>query len=484
MTVEISETAARVSSPRGRSLAPDVMGIYVAVLDGVLIVLSSLAIYTTYVGWTAERGPAYVAVTLAIAIITVLAFYAADLYRLEAIARPTRHLQKLIPIYSIVFLVMIGFLFALKISADLSRVWVFSWMSISLFLIWASRMVVSQRLIQRAEAGELSCNIIVVGGGQHGRRIIRHLNELGDPWNKIVGVFDDRTTRVGDSVLGVPVLGNLDDLVAYARTHRCDEIIVALPWSAERRILAFINQLKVLPVHITLGPDLAALNFLPASYRDFAGVPVLEVFRKPIAGWRELIKRAEDYVIGGLLFTASLPLMGFIAVLIKLDSPGPVLFRQRRYGFNNQLIDVYKFRTMYVEQTDPDAETLTQPGDKRITRIGDFLRRSSLDELPQFLNVLKGEMSIVGPRPHALEAKAGNRLYHEVVTQYAARHKVKPGITGWAQINGWRGVTDNDVQIRQRVDHDLYYIDNWSLLFDLKIMYRTIGTVLSARNAV
>jgi len=168
------------------------------------------------------------------------------------------------------------------------------------------------------------------------------------------------------------------------------------------------------------------------------------------------------------------PLLLAIALLIKLDSPGPALFRQKRYGFNNRLIEVLKFRTMYADQSDANAEQLTRRNDPRVTRIGAFLRRTSLDELPQFINVVRGEMSIVGPRPHALSAKAGTLLYQEAIKYYDARHRMKPGITGWAQVNGWRGETDTVEQIKKRVEHDLYYIEHWSILLDLKIIARTI----------
>ena len=175
--------------------------------------------------------------------------------------------------------------------------------------------------------------------------------------------------------------------------------------------------------------------------------------------------------------------MAVIAVLIKLDSPGPVLFKQMRYGFNNKLIGVYKFRTMYADKSDQAAAKLTQRNDPRVTRVGAFLRRSSLDELPQLFNVLKGEMSVVGPRPHAVEAKAGGTLYEEVVDEYAVRHKVKPGITGWAQVNGWRGNTETEADLLGRVQHDLYYIDNWTILLDFIIILRTAWAVVKGENS-
>jgi exopolysaccharide biosynthesis polyprenyl glycosylphosphotransferase len=204
---------------------------------------------------------------------------------------------------------------------------------------------------------------------------------------------------------------------------------------------------------------------------------------RPLRDWRRIAKEIEDRVLAAAILTLISPLMLVIACLIKLDSPGPVFFRQKRYGFNNELIEVLKFRTMYDEARDDNAEQLTRRNDPRVTRLGAFLRRTSIDELPQFFNVLRGEMSIVGPRPHALAAKAGLLLYQDAVGHYDARHRMKPGITGWAQVNGWRGETDTIEQIRRRVEHDLYYIENWSIRLDLAIILRTIFGGFTGRYA-
>jgi exopolysaccharide biosynthesis polyprenyl glycosylphosphotransferase len=190
-----------------------------------------------------------------------------------------------------------------------------------------------------------------------------------------------------------------------------------------------------------------------------------------------------DRVVGTLVLICALPLMAAIALAVKLDSPGPVLFRQRRYGFNNEVIEVLKFRSLRHEQADHNARRVVTKDDARVTRVGRLIRKTSLDELPQFFNVLRGELSLVGPRPHAVEAHTANKLWEEVVDGYFARHRVKPGITGWAQINGWRGESDTQEKIQRRVEHDLYYIENWSLLFDIYIMARTPFALLKAENA-
>jgi len=208
------------------------------------------------------------------------------------------------------------------------------------------------------------------------------------------------------------------------------------------------------------------------------------VLDKPITDWDVVTKWLFDKLVGSILLLLASPLMLMAAIAIKLDSRGPVFFKQKRYGFNNELIEVYKFRSMYVDKCDASASVLVSKGDARVTRVGAFLRRTSIDELPQLINVaIKGDLSLVGPRPHAVHAKAENRLYDEAVDGYFARHRVKPGITGWAQVSGWRGETDTHEKIQRRVEHDLAYIENWSVLFDLYILARTPLAVFNARNA-
>jgi exopolysaccharide biosynthesis polyprenyl glycosylphosphotransferase len=210
---------------------------------------------------------------------------------------------------------------------------------------------------------------------------------------------------------------------------------------------------------------------------------MLDIFDRPIHDWDSVAKRAFDIVFALAGIIALSPVMLATAIAVKLDSKGPALFKQKRLGFNNEVIEVYKFRSMYVDQNDAAASRLVTKGDPRVTRVGRFIRKASLDELPQFFNVLKGDLSLVGPRPHAAAAKAQDRLYHEVVDGYFARHRVKPGVTGWAQINGWRGETDNDVKIQMRTEFDLAYIENWSLWFDLKILFLTPVRLMNTENA-
>jgi exopolysaccharide biosynthesis polyprenyl glycosylphosphotransferase len=245
-----------------------------------------------------------------------------------------------------------------------------------------------------------------------------------------------------------------------------------------------LKKLWVLPVDIRLSAHTNKLRFRPRSYSYIGAVPVLDVFDRPITGWDVVVKYLFDRIVGGLILLAALPVMAGVAIAIKLDSRGPALFRQKRYGFNNELIEVFKFRSMYTDHTDATAQKLVTKDDPRVTRVGRFIRKTSLDELPQLFNVvLKGNLSLVGPRPHAVHAKAEDRLYDEAADGYFARHRVKPGITGWAQVNGWRGETDNQEKIQQRVEHDLYYIENWSVLLDLYILAATPFAMLKTENA-
>ncbi len=245
-----------------------------------------------------------------------------------------------------------------------------------------------------------------------------------------------------------------------------------------------LRKLWVLPIDIRLAAHTNKLRFRPRSYFYIGDVPVIDVFDKPIADWDVVAKYIFDKVIGTLCLILASPVMALVALAVKLDSPGPILFKQRRHGFNNEIVEVYKFRSMYADQQDLLARKQVSRDDPRVTRVGRFIRRTSLDELPQLFNVVfKSNLSLVGPRPHAIVARAGDILYAEVVDGYFARHRVKPGITGWAQINGWRGETDTEEKIQKRVECDLYYIENWSILLDVYILAMTPFALIKAENA-
>jgi Undecaprenyl-phosphate glucose phosphotransferase len=331
--------------------------------------------------------------------------------------------------------------------------------------------------------GRLARRTVVVGGGEQGEALVRQFKDQLDSDIRIVGLFDDRNDDRSPSG-EQRKLGTVDDLVEFGRRTRLDLVIFSLPISAEARLLQMLKKLWVLPVDIRLAAHINKLKFRPRSYSYLGNVPVLDVFDRPIADWDVVMKWLFDKIVGGVALLLVAPLMAIIALAIKLDSRGPVLFKQKRYGFNNELIEVYKFRSMYADKTDATASKLVTRNDPRVTPLGRFLRKASLDELPQLFNVVfKGNLSLVGPRPHAVNAQAEERLYDEAVDGYFARHRVKPGITGWAQINGWRGETDTSEKIQNRVEHDLYYIENWSLLFDLYIVARTPFALMKTEHA-
>jgi Undecaprenyl-phosphate glucose phosphotransferase len=377
----------------------------------------------------------------------------------------------------------VGAIFAASKPTVGMSAWLMLWMVSGILALSAIRWILRFQVLSWKTAGRLGRNVAVVGAGPLGQQLLRHFNASRDPLIRIVGVYDDRVSKAAPRLLGHTLQGTVDDLVNDVRRRRIDIVIVALPLAAAWRLSEVMNKLRLVPVDVRLAVDKFGFQLKDRSVSHLGGLTFLDAIDKPLRDWRWIAKDIEDWVLAALILLLAAPVMLIIALLIKLDSPGSVLFRQKRYGFNNQLIEVFKFRTMYHHASDPNGEQLTRRGDPRITRIGAFLRRTSIDELPQFINVLRGEMSIVGPRPHAMAAKAAGLLYQEAVKAYDARHRVKPGITGWAQVNGWRGETETVEQITKRVEHDLYYIEHWSLLLDLRIIVRTIPVALASRHA-
>ena len=393
--------------------------------------------------------------------------------------------MRLASAWSVVFLIAIGVSFFAKSGDQFSRAWLGSFYVLGLFALIAFRRVLFLLVRRWTRQGRLERRTVVVGADANGESLIRSLAAQRDSDVHVVGVFDDRgDERSAASCGGVPKLGSVNDLVAFARSTRVDLVIFSLPISAESRLLQMLKKLWVLPVDIRLSAHSNKLHFRPRSYSYIGAVPVLDIFDKPIADWDVVMKWLFDKIVGSLALICAAPIMLMVAIAVKLDSKGPVLFKQKRYGFNNESIDIYKFRSMYADQADLTASKLVTKGDPRVTRVGRFIRKTSFDELPQLFNVVfTGSLSLVGPRPHAVHAKAENRLYDEAVDGYFARHRVKPGITGWAQIHGWRGETDSQEKIQRRVEHDLYYIENWSILLDLYIVAQTPFALIRSENA-
>jgi Undecaprenyl-phosphate glucose phosphotransferase len=417
--------------------------------------------------------------------ITLFTFQAANLYEVGAFRRPAASFARLVSAWSLVFLIAVGISFFAKLDVTISRVWLASYYGCGLIALLGLRAGLYALVRRWTREGRLTRRTVIVGGGASAEGLVAALQAQKDSDARIVGIFDDRSDERSPQTCGGRFkLGTVDDLVDFARRTRIDLVIFSLPISAEGRILQMLKKLWVLPIDIRLSAHNNKLRFRPRSYSYIGSVPVLDVFDRPIADWDVVMKWLFDKIVGGLALLAAAPLMALIALAIKLDSRGPVLFKQKRYGFNNDLIEVYKFRSMYADAADATAAKLVTKDDPRVTRVGRVIRKLSLDELPQLLNVVfKGNLSLVGPRPHAVNAKAEARRYDEAVDGYFARHRVKPGVTGWAQINGWRGETDTQEKIQKRVEYDLYYIENWSVLFDLYIVAMTPFALLKTEHA-
>ncbi len=379
------------------------------------------------------------------------------------------------------FLITLGFL--LKASDDVSRAWALAWFAgggSALLLSRGGTTIWVRRLKNR---GTFNQRVAIFGASVQGERFANYVLNNSRLTISLVGFFDDRSDgRVLAAPAGQKVLGNLTTLMAMIREGRVDQVVVALPWSAETRLQQIVSRLALTPVRIRLAPDLASFAFARRPVVMLGEMPVMTLFERPISGMDALLKRAEDLLLTSAILVLIWPVLLLVAIAIRIDSPGPIFFRQPREGFNNRQFKVYKFRSMYHDMGQVDRIQQASKQDPRVTRVGRFIRRTSLDELPQLFNVMQGDMSLVGPRPHAPSTRAGGRLFSEVVASYAARHKVKPGITGWAQVCGWRGETDTEDKLIKRLEHDLHYIENWSLGFDLYILVRTVGAVVLNRE--
>jgi Undecaprenyl-phosphate glucose phosphotransferase len=468
------------------TLSPVMIEGLVRFFDVLAIVGAGGLVYWLYVAGVVDSTLPYQITIPALAVGALAVFQSLHLYHVGALRNFIAMAVRLATGWTLLFLVTLAVFFFLKIGDQVSRVWLLGFYGVGATALLTERLIVTLGVRHLTRTGRLERRTAIVGGGEGGEALIRALEAQRDTGLRICGVFDDRNDdRSPDLVAGYPKLGTIDDLVEFARRTKLDLVIFTLPISAEARLLTMLRKLWVLPIDIRLSAHMSKLRFRPRSYSYFGAVPVLDVFDRPIADWDIVVKWVFDKVVGTVALIALSPVMLATAIAIKLDSKGPVLFRQKRYGFNNEQIEVLKFRSLYHEMSDHAAAKQVTKNDPRVTRVGRFIRKTSLDELPQLFNVvLKGNLSLVGPRPHAVHAKTSNRAYEQVVDGYFARHKVKPGITGWAQVNGWRGETDTDDKIQRRVEHDLYYIENWSVLLDLFILVKTpISLMTKTENA-
>ena len=480
----LSQAALAITNQKVRpAYSPVVIAGAVRLADFVLLTVIGVSLYFAYVVRLNGFSWEYVAAIFGVSATAVICFQASDIYEVQVFRGQLRQMTRMMSAWAFVFLLFIGASFFAKLGGEVSRLWLSAFFFVGLAALIGERLVLRAMVRGWARQGRLDRRTIIVGSDQNGEKLVEALRIQDDSDIDILGVFDDRNdSRALDTCAGAVKLGKVDDIIEFARRTRVDLVLFALPISAETRILEMLKKLWVLPVDIRLSAHTNKLRFRPRAYSYLGKVPTLDVFEAPITDWDLVMKWLFDHLVGAIVLLLAAPVMALVALAVKLDSPGPVLFRQKRFGFNNERIDVYKFRSLYHDQADPLASKVVTKNDSRVTRVGRFIRKTSLDELPQLFNVVfKSNLSLVGPRPHAVQGKVQTQLFDEAVDGYFARHRVKPGITGWAQINGWRGEIDNEEKIQKRVEFDLYYIENWSVLFDLYILLKT-PLALIAKN--
>ena len=348
-----------------------------------------------------------------------------------------------------------------------------AWIAVTPLVMFTANMLTPMLLPRIMAAEGLKRVAVVAGAGSLGRKLAERV--AGTPYLgvEVAGFFDDRSPERLKDLPADKLLGTVDKLADYVKTHHVDMIYLALPMASQPRITKLLDELCDTTASVYFAPDIFLFDLIQARMDTIGGIPVLAVCETPFYGVNGLVKRISDIILASLILVLISPVLAAVAAGVKLSSPGPILFKQRRYGLDGREIIVYKFRSMRVTEDGPVVKQATKD-DPRVTRFGAFIRRTSLDELPQFINVLQGRMSIVGPRPHAV---AHNEQYRKLIKSYMIRHKVKPGITGWAQVNGLRGETETVEKMKARIEYDLDYLRHWSLRLDLSIIWKTIFVV-------
>ena len=477
----IDTLAVDVSRRRG-PVARDLVGDIIQLIEFVLVIALSVAVafvYHTYFLLSIFDFQYYAAAGIIGATVLTALLRRDGFYEFEQLSASSRSLRAIISRWALVVLGLLAFGFALKVSEHFSRVWLFSWSLATVAAIIILRTIAAHFLRQMSRAGGAFARRVAIVGATNLAE--KFAERASDPENgvSIAGIYDAGFGNA-DETHHVAARGDLTDLAKAARQNDIDDIIIATPEATSEEMARLIRRLSNLPVSIAICPNAHWLEHHGGEISLVAGARVLSLYRRPLEGWGSVLKNLEDFVLGAVLLVVCSPFLLMIAAAIKIQGKGPIFFAQQRHGFNNAVFKIYKFRTMTVSE---DGEKIVQatPDDPRITPLGKFLRRYSLDELPQLFNVVRGEMSLVGPRPHAL---AHNHHYARAIENYSGRHKVKPGITGWAQVNGYRGETSENEQMEQRVRYDLEYVDNWSLWFDLKILILTVKAVVFPKNAV
>ena len=393
-------------------VAPQIVAALLRLSDCAVMFLIGLFTVLRYPGLVGRvDGLMFLSVAGFAATVLPLVFGIFGLYRLDNLIMPARSIFKMFVAWSLLFVLLVFGLFFLKHAESVSRIWLLSWATAGHVLFLCYRFFVAAVLRHFNRNGQFNKRAVIVGGGEAASRVIANLQSHDDTGVSLVGYFDDRDdTRSLAEAHGVLKLGSIDDLIDFSRTTRIDSIIITLPVTAEDRLLQILNRLWVLPVDIRLSAYGQKMRYRPRAYSYIGNLPCLDMFDRPLGEWGPLFKASMDKIFAGLAIVVFSPIFAAVAIAVKLGSKGPIIFKQKRFGFNNELIEVYKFRSMYTDLADSDATTLVSKNDPRVTPVGRFIRRTSLDELPQFFNVLKGDLSLVGPRPHATKAKAADSL--------------------------------------------------------------------------
>ena len=444
-------------------------------VDPALAVAVGLVAYRLYLG---DWPPAdHYLVFLGTGAMTIAALFPLfSLYEPQRGISLAEELRRLVLAWGMLAALSGGMIFATKMGDSFSRVWVSTWLAGGLVATVLARLSVRLALRQLRRHGRNLRHIAIVGAGTLGSDIAERLRET--PWAgfQVVGFYDDDPAKHRTQVAGIAVLGSPDDLAQAVAAGGIDQVWIALPLRAEPRIRAILDSLQSETIEVRFVPDIYNFALLHHSVTEIAGLPVINLTESPLQGANVAIKALEDLVLSGLFLVATAPVMALVAAGVKLSSAGPVFYRQERVTWNGERFWMLKFRTMPVDAEAASGPVWADPTQRRATPFGAFIRRWSLDELPQFINVLKGEMSIVGPRPERPEFV---ERFKQEIPHYMQKHLVKAGITGWAQVNDLRGQTD----LSERIRYDLYYIENWSVWFDLRIIGLTLGHLIRTRNA-
>jgi putative colanic acid biosysnthesis UDP-glucose lipid carrier transferase len=466
-----AEAVAGVGIGKPKWVSRKILADLTLVGDMAALIASAWASYyiylETYLGAPIDRLAYLFIVTIVVALFYIIGRQRGQ-YGEQMDFRFSSQLSTLIYVCALTIASAFSVVFFLKIQTAFSRVWVVSWMAILLGLLTLDRALLARYVGALMKRGMLRRSVALIGAGPQFSKA-RTVLEAEPHDFELVGLLDLAEPDPVTSFDAAKLAEKINPFITRAQEKHVDSVMIALPSGMGLELDRIVQQVQVLPVDVQIVPDLGGASLVARNVQKMGGVYVITTASKPMTGWSTLLKRIEDIVVGGVGLVAFLPAMVVIALAIKIDSEGPVLFRQRRHGYNHRVIEVLKFRTMRVMEDGALVKQATR-NDSRVTRVGAFLRRTSLDELPQFLNVLRGEMSIVGPRPHAL---AHNSYYGTLIENYSNRHRVKPGITGWAQVNGFRGETIDPSMMEERVRYDLDYIENWSIWLDFKVMIMT-----------